>query len=144
MQKYISALIAMGTLIFANNALAACSVQYATTPDVLELVKQRGGWPLKDSQCNFLEKNKLYINVAMTSTVLAGTSLGWVAVALVDENNIKSDHLQKSTYVNSSTASMDFADGLAYKALKDAVANFDFEKAAKEIATYQKAAKNAH
>lgn len=106
-----------------------------------ELVKQQGGWPISDAKCNFLNKNNLHLDVTLGRTVLSGISVGWAVVSLADRNKTTSDQHSTGTYVDRTEASMNIADELAFTALQDAIKELDFEKAAKEIAAYKKAAK---
>jgi hypothetical protein len=118
---------------FLGNA-QACSVPNSTTDDVRALVNEKGGWPISDAQCAILNKQNLLVNVSGTATVLSNASVGWALVTLVDPNNIVSDAQRSSTYVNSSSASMDVAKGLLYSSIKDAIKGLDFSVAAKQIA----------
>jgi hypothetical protein len=119
---------------------AGCEVPYAASGDVLAAISARGGWPISDEKCAFLNAEKLKLHVTANSTMLLDASIGWASVQLVDENNVVSDAEGAGTSINSSFASVDKADDLMRNAIEIAIDRLDFRLAAKQLKTYQLAA----
>lgn len=115
----------------------ACSFKTSDTENIREIVRQRGGYPISDDVCNFLNQRGLGLNVTADSTVLAGVSVAWVIISLTKlGTGVVSDTYRSSTKVNTKTASQNFADDMLYESIKESVQAFDFVKAANEVTAY--------
>lgn len=116
----------------------ACSLKSSDTATVRQVVKQRGGYPISDEFCNFLNKQGLSLNVNADSTVLAGVSIAWVNISLIHlDTGIVSNTFSSHTKVDAGRASQDVADDLLYAAIRQAASNFELLKAAGEIKRYR-------
>lgn len=134
----------MGLLLaggFAAGAQAACALPHASTPMVRAAVEKAGAWPISDEKCNFLRANNLYVQVSGMATVLSGVSVGWAEVAIVDQNNIRSDKSHASTKVDKTSASIDVANKLMVAAIRESIQGLDFQLAAREVAEYKRKVK---
>lgn len=132
------ALFAALTLLIVLPAAQACTFSNRARDDVRSAINAAGGWPISDAQCAILNAKKLTLLVDARATVLDGVSLAWASVSLLDgANNITSDAGQSSTYVNAKKASMDVANGMLNDAVRDAIKDLDFAKAASEIEGYR-------
>jgi hypothetical protein len=138
--RFIIPALILGLGLFAN-AANACTFRTVASDRLKEVVTQHGGWPVSDELCAFLNSRKLSLMSDEKTTVLAGVSVGVVIVRLSDANNVVSDTVSNSIYINTGVASMDKADELTYLAVTDAIKGFNVEKAAAEVAKYAKAAK---
>lgn len=125
-------------------AQAGCEVPYAASGNVLAAISSHGGRPISDEKCAFLNAQKLKLYVTANSTMLLDASIGWASVALVDQNNVVSDAEGTATSINSSFASTDNADELMSNAIEIAIDRLDLHLAAKQLKTYQSAAKQVN
>lgn len=115
----------------------ACSFKTSDTENIREIVRQRGGYPVADNVCNFLNQRGLALNVMASSTVLDGASVAWVSISLTKlGTGVVSDTFRYATKVNKSVASQNFADDMLYEGIKESVLAFDFVKAANEVKAY--------
>lgn len=127
----------VAVLLVVSSSSYACSFKTSDTEDIREIVKQRGGYPISDEVCNFLNQQGLALSVTANSTVLAGVSTAWVVINLTKlKTGVVSDTYRYSTKVNTSVASQDTANAMLYEGIKETVAAFDFVKAANEVKGY--------
>lgn len=126
--------LVLSFLLVSSSASYACSFETSDTEQVREVVRTRGGYPVPDNVCNFLNQNGMALSVSADSTVLGGVSIAWVTVRLTKlQRGVVSVTSRQSTKVNTGTASQVTADDMLYEGLGEAVAAFDFVKAAKEV-----------
>lgn len=134
LKKTLFALALAATSIQASQA---CTFKTSDTEDVREIVRQRGGYPISDAQCNFLNQRDLALSVLGDATVLNGVSVSWVSVRLTKlGTGVVSSVFRYTTSVNTSVASQDKANDMFYEALGDTIRNLDFAKAAGEVDAY--------
>ena len=129
--------ILVAALLVLSIPSYACSFKTSDTPNIREVVRQRGGYPISDDFCNFLNQRGLALNVTGDSTVLNSVSVAWVTVSLTKlGTGVVSDTLRLSTKVNTKVASQNFADDMLYEGIKESVSAFEFMKAANEVKAY--------
>lgn len=114
-------------------ASAACNFKTSDTEYTRNIIRQNGGYPISDAQCALLNKHKLRLQVTTDASVLAGASVAWASVRLLNENNRVSDASGSSTYVNTQVTSSNKADELLYLAIRDAITSLDFDKAIGQV-----------
>jgi hypothetical protein len=132
MKKFLALL----SLLVASSSYA-CSFKTSDTPEIREIVRKNGGYPISDAHCNFINQRNLALSVDGHATVLAGVSVAWVNVTLAKlSTGIKADRTRHVTQVNTHVASQDTADGLLYDALRNAIEDLEYEIAANEISRY--------
>lgn len=134
LKKTLFALALAATSIQASQA---CDFKTTDTEYVREIVRQHGGYPLSDAQCNFLNQRDLALKVLGDATVLKGVSVSWVGVQLTKPGTgVVSNAFRSTTAINASVASQDMANDMFYDALTEAIRNLDFAKAAGEVDAY--------
>lgn len=115
----------------------ACSFKISHTPDVREVVRQHGGYPVSDEVCNYLYQQGLALSVTAKVTVLAGVSVAWVTISLTKlGTGVVADTYRQSTKVNTSVASQVKANDMLYEGIQEAVSLLDYSKAANEVKIY--------
>lgn len=136
MKKFVFSALTLCAVLPA--AQAACTFNTSTVESIREIVTAAGGWPISDAQCAVLNAKKLSLLVSGDATVLDGVSVAWAAVSLIDSSSrVKADAGRTSTYVNTKKASIDVANEMLVSAVKDSLAQLDFNKAAAEIEAYK-------
>lgn len=136
MKKFVFAALTLCAVLPA--AQAGCTFNTSTVESIREVVTAAGGWPISDAQCAVLNAKKLSLLVSGDATVLDGVSVAWAAVSLIDSSSrVKADAGRTSTYVNTKKASIDVANEMLVSAVKDSLAQLDFNKAAAEIEAYK-------
>jgi hypothetical protein len=127
--------IAALCLLLLSAPAMACTFKTMDSESMRSIVKERGGYPVSDEVCGFLNKNGLSLKVSGHATVLDGVSVSWVEVRLW-KNGVSSDQSRFDTTVNRNSASMVTAGDTLYKGLEKAVLQFDYKLAAAEVDGY--------
>jgi hypothetical protein len=131
-------------LITLSFSCSACRFQTEDDAEVRNVVKAGGGYQLSEKQCMLLNDNGLSLTVSGTAGVLRGVSIGWARITLTDfKTHVTSTLSHVSTNVNVGDASQDTANQLLYDSITKAIAEFNFEAAAKEINGFRAKAKAA-
>lgn len=127
--------IAALCLLLLSAPVMACTFRTMDSENIRSIVRERGGYPVSDDVCGFLNKNGLSLKVSGHATVLDGVSVSWVEVR-VWKNGVSSDQSRYDTTVNRNSASMVTAGDNIYKGLEKAVSQFDYKLAASEVEGY--------
>lgn len=128
-------ILLFGILMTAVEMASACSgFKSMDPPNVKEVIRASGGYPITEAQCKLLNEQNLALDVAGEAVVLNGVSVAWAVVSLVQVgSNIKSASYRNATQVNTSVASQDFADQMLFEAISKSIKSLDFWAAAREI-----------
>lgn len=129
----MKSLVCACAFVLCSSSLA-CSFTSSESPKTRQIVEANGGYPISDTQCKFMNDNRVLLRVQGEAAVVTGGSVGWASVTLEDESNgITSKLSGRGTYVNVRDAAEPVANRLFISALKGAVSTLDFEAAVQEI-----------
>jgi hypothetical protein len=126
-------LLAGCVLLSLQSVANACNFKTSDSEYTRNVIRQNGGYPISDKSCALLNKHGLRLQVTTDASVLAGASVGWASVRVLNQDNKVSNESGSSTYVNTQVASTNKADELLYLAIRDAIDSLDFNKAISQV-----------
>ena len=114
-------------------ANATCIVNSFTSHGIIELIKSKGGWPIKPSACKELDSTKMHVNVIADHYVDHGVSVGWAAISLEDpKTHVISNYRSWGTFIKPGASDPNALDS-EYDAIRGALNNLDYLKASVQI-----------
>lgn len=122
----------------SSSSAAVCAPPLISSASLRQVLDTNGGMQMPSEMCNFLNKNKLAVEVLGDSGVMSGVSFGWATATIVDiESQVRLGSRRYNTRTNDQP-STPLARQLMADAVNRVIQTLDTNEAGEDLAALRK------